>query len=172
MAGKTDDDFLRHLGLAKPPSKPSPPPPKESVSSKKIAAKEPKASDLDFKAVVGAYLGTGQILGAQKLRESDLPKPPSPFKDLDTFRAQVTLDLHGLTSEKALGQLHWTIDGMVRKKQTLLRVICGKGLHSKEGPVLQKAVRDYLSHQEKVKRFESASPRLGGTGAYLVEIHA
>jgi DNA-nicking Smr family endonuclease len=171
MAGKTDDDFLKHLGLAKPTFTPKTTPPKEPTSSKKIAARQPKPGDIDFKEALKGYLGAGQLLGAQKLREEDsVKKAPSPFKEPTLFRAQVTLDLHGLIVEKALGQLHWTIDGMERKKQTLLRVISGKGLHSKEGPVLKKAVHHFLQNDSRIKRFEEAPGKLGGSGAYLVEL--
>lgn len=85
------------------------------------------------------------------------------------LKPEAELDLHGLTideaSAKALFFLH---DAVYQGWQTVL-IITGKGLHSKEGPVLRQAMEALLNQQrEQVLEWGVAPPRYGGSGALVV----
>jgi DNA-nicking Smr family endonuclease len=59
-------------------------------------------------------------------------------------------------------------DSVYQGFQTVL-IITGKGLHSKEGPVLRTAVEKLLSQQkEQVLEWGLAPQRYGGSGALVV----
>ena len=82
------------------------------------------------------------------------------------------LDLHGMTQEGARAALDRFVTGAIAKGHRCVRVIHGRGLHSKEeGPVLKEKVVAWLSGRRLgrvVLAFTSARPVDGGTGALYV----
>src|SRR5579885_2719553 len=79
------------------------------------------------------------------------------------YLPQYILDLHGYTREEA----HKALDGLLRQgKYSRVRIIVGKGLHSKRKPVLAKYVKRYLN--ERNIRFNQSKIEHGGEGALEV----
>jgi len=82
------------------------------------------------------------------------------------------IDLHRMTSDEARAALDRFILGAVGRRVSCVRVVHGRGLHSREeGPVLKEKVRRWLSGRrlgKMVLAFTSARPVDGGTGALYV----
>jgi len=72
------------------------------------------------------------------------------------------LDLHGRTIPEA----EILLDDLFSKKHSHVRIITGKGMHSKNGPVLQAFVKEYL--QIRNIRFNQSKIQDGGEGALEV----
>jgi DNA-nicking Smr family endonuclease len=85
-------------------------------------------------------------------------------------RPEVTLDLHGLTSERAERALSRFVSAAVRDGQRCLLVVPGRGLHSDGGPVLREVVVDVLTGPmaRHVSCFVTAMSHDGGPGALYV----
>lgn len=88
------------------------------------------------------------------------------------FRIQATLDLHGLTRDKAQSALEPFILDARRAGHRCVLVITGKGLNSEDQtPVLKTAVVQWLARgrlSKAVLAFCPAQPADGGTGALYV----
>ena len=88
------------------------------------------------------------------------------------FTTQADLDLHGLTKDEAKPAL----EGFIQKSRIAghrcVRVVTGRGLHSKEQvPVLKQGVQQWLTQGRVAKQvlgFCSARPKDGGAGALYV----
>ena len=80
-----------------------------------------------------------------------------------------TLDLHGMTSEKAYGALMRFLDAHYNRGSRCLLIITGKG---KMGSgVLKSALPGWLSHDEvapMILTFDAAQVKDGGSGAFYV----
>ena len=61
--------------------------------------------------------------------------------------AQAELDLHQMTRPEAEKAVKDFLEASARAGHTLVRLVTGKGLHSKTAPVLGEAVRAYLDKQ-------------------------
>ncbi|HUI92388.1 MAG TPA: Smr/MutS family protein [Chitinivibrionales bacterium] len=85
---------------------------------------------------------------------------------------RMTLDLHGMTSPKAMAALREAVNECSEKGIAELLVIHGYGLHSApaEGGVLKTAVKQYIEaiNGLRVRSFTTAAPKNGGEGATLV----
>ena len=83
-----------------------------------------------------------------------------------------TIDLHGLFKDQAIARVKELING--NQQESLVCIITGKGTRSENGrPVLRPLVRGLLEEYKrigKIKAFKSAPPKLGGEGAFVVEI--
>ncbi len=75
------------------------------------------------------------------------------------------IDLHGHTTREAESILHTLIEDATYSH---IRVIVGKGNHSKSGPVLRDFVKDYL--RERNIRFNQSKIGDGGEGSLEVFI--
>lgn len=110
----------------------------------------------------------------------ELPEEAVPYKPRSAnrmrqlrrgaIRLDLELDLHGLTREEALESLALFITGAYNRGQQAVLVITGKGNHSPEEPVLQRAVAGWLREQGKtmVAEFAPAPRQMGGSGAFVV----
>lgn len=80
------------------------------------------------------------------------------------------LDLHGLRREEALTALPRFLRSALQKEQRAVLVITGKGGHSADEPVLQRAVAAWLrdAGRELVLEFAPAPREMGGSGAFVV----
>lgn len=80
------------------------------------------------------------------------------------------IDLHGLTREEALTALPGFLRSARRTGQKAVLVITGKGNHSVEEPVLQKAISSWLRSAglEHVLEFAPAPREMGGSGAFVI----
>lgn len=84
------------------------------------------------------------------------------------IQAQGELDLHGQRRDEARRALAGFIREAVSDGHEVLRIICGRGLHSAQGPVLRQAVREWLTgdHRQVVAEVVSAPPAYGGEGVW------
>jgi DNA-nicking Smr family endonuclease len=89
----------------------------------------------------------------------------------EEFSVQETLDLHGLSSVDA-GELFGDfLDRAIHKGTCCIKVIHGRGLRSKNGPVLKESLKGWLLraiHRKWVVAFCSARMCHGGPGATLI----
>ncbi len=98
------------------------------------------------------------------------PKIIHKLKD-GKYTMQAHIDLHGLTREEARIALSDFIHFSLRKGYRTVLVVHGRGLKSRQGPVLKKSVIEWLStgrFSRIVLGFCSARPCDGGTGALYV----
>jgi len=78
-------------------------------------------------------------------REKDLaPKEQKRFLRPLPSRPDHTLDLHGMLKDDALRKVEITVKDMKARGYLVLRIITGKGKHSKNEPVIRDAVNDLL----------------------------
>ena len=84
-----------------------------------------------------------------------------------TIQAQI--DLHGLRTDEARGQLAQFIREAHRQGVRCVRVVHGKGLGSPgKTPVLKGRVQGWLAQKKEVLAFVQARPAEGGAGALVV----
>lgn len=85
------------------------------------------------------------------------------------YAIKAELDLHGMTSLEARGELRRFLAESVAAHIQCVRIIHGKGLRSgTRGPVLKASVNRWLRQWDDVLAFMSAPARDGGTGAVYV----
>lgn len=85
------------------------------------------------------------------------------------FAIAATLDMHGLTSERAQATLSAFLREARERSALCVRVIHGKGLRSQRGEaVLKVRVARWLRQREDVLAYCTARPEDGGSGALYV----
>ena len=88
-----------------------------------------------------------------------------------SVKPQEELDLHGMTSDKALMRLKFFIEGSRRKGLKCVLIVVGKGNHSEGGKsVLHPIVETWLKGEGKTQtsKYKNAPAKLGGSGAIQV----
>jgi len=87
------------------------------------------------------------------------------------FSIEAELDMHGMTITAAKEALSQFLANVIRKRQSCVRIIHGKGRGSRNGkPVLKQNLQSWLRQRNDVLAYCSARPRDGGTGAVYVLI--
>jgi DNA-nicking Smr family endonuclease len=89
----------------------------------------------------------------------------------EEFSVQETLDLHGLSSVAAAELFSEFLDRAIHKGTCCIKVIHGRGLRSKNGPVLKECLKGWLVraiHRKWIVAFCSAQMSRGGPGATLI----
>ncbi len=84
------------------------------------------------------------------------------------FAIEDTLDLHHLRVRQARELLEQYFHWLHRERIRCVKIIHGKGLHSRHGPVLKNLVARFLVQRSDVLACVSPVERLGGVGAVLV----
>ena len=85
------------------------------------------------------------------------------------YAVEDEIDLHGATAEGALELLRRFLHEAHDEGHRCLRIVHGKGLRSRDGVPVLKAVTDrFLRHNGDVLAFASAPEAGGGSGAVLV----
>ncbi len=85
------------------------------------------------------------------------------------YKVQAAIDLHGMTTPEAQKALQGFFAEALDRGLTCVRIVHGKGLGSgQQGPVLKRAIDQWLRHWEPVLAYVSARPADGGTGAVYV----
>lgn len=80
---------------------------------------------------------------------------------------EASLDLHGLTADKAIARVKAFLLGCLERQKKHVLIIHGKG-----SGVLRYEVRSYLGASELVAEVKDAPTKLGGEGAVLVLLRA
>jgi DNA-nicking Smr family endonuclease len=95
-----------------------------------------------------------------------------PHKQRQNFlsgkQIERSLDLHGITSSKALNKLENMLDQAWSEGLRTLHIIHGKGHGSEGRPVIKNMVHQALYEHPHVLAYASCTPRDGGTGALYV----
>jgi DNA-nicking Smr family endonuclease len=89
----------------------------------------------------------------------------------EEFSVQEVLDLHGLSSFEAAEMFSDFLDRVIHNGICCIKVIHGRGLRSKNGPVLKESLKGWLVraiHRKWVVAFCSAKMSHGGPGATLI----
>lgn len=82
---------------------------------------------------------------------------------------QSELDLHGLRTDEAKGQLTLFLAECKKQGLRCVRIVHGKGLRSKNRePVLKHKVRHWLTQRDEILAFVEARSVSGGSGAVIV----
>ena len=81
---------------------------------------------------------------------------------------EISLDLHGMTSDEAYNALLDFIEECRLNQQRCVRIVHGKGGKLSDKPILKNKVDYWLRQIPGVLAFVSALPKYGGTGALLV----
>lgn len=84
------------------------------------------------------------------------------------FSVQKVLDLHGYNAEDAETLFEEFLKDSIRSNLRCIKVIHGRGLKSKAGPVLKEKLKEWIMramHRKWIIGFSSAQMREGGPGA-------
>lgn len=85
------------------------------------------------------------------------------------FSVRDEIDLHQMGAELARRVIHDFIDAALDSDKLCVKIITGKGMHSKgEGPVLKVLADRILRQRKDVLGFRSARHNDGGSGAIIV----
>ncbi|MBS0577049.1 MAG: Smr/MutS family protein [Proteobacteria bacterium] len=95
--------------------------------------------------------------------------PPELLRRLRSgqFVIDDEIDLHGLDAEAAEAALRGFLAQSQQAGKRCLRIVHGRGWHSRQGPVLRGVVERILHQRADVLAFASAPPAAGGNGAVL-----
>ena len=87
------------------------------------------------------------------------------------FSVQKVLDLHGLSAEVACEAFHAFLGEAVHARLRCVKVIHGRGLRSRQGPVLKEKLKEWIvraMHRKWVVAFASSRMADGGPGATTI----
>jgi DNA-nicking Smr family endonuclease len=151
---------VRRVRAEAPPSAPRPRPlPRSLRADEQAALAASRQQPFDVPAAGDA----------SQYRRDDVPERTLRRLRRGLFAVQDELDLHGLGAATAEALLRRFLQDALEAERRCLRVIVGKGLHSKqEAPVLRPLVEGLLRQRSDVLAYASAPPAQGGTGALLV----
>ena len=93
---------------------------------------------------------------------------PAPKRDLARLPIDGTIDLHGMTVPDAIASLELFFARAEAAAWRKVLIVHGKGIHSREGPILIDTVRRWLERRQSAGRSGPADAELGGGGATWV----
>ena len=107
---------------------------------------------------------------ARRARVSEAPGEDGPsINQIRRMNAQDELDLHEMLLDDALVATRSFLDSSFSKGLRKVRIITGKGIHSKNGEaVLRPAVTDVCKSHPKVREVTVPKAVEGGSGALTV----
>ncbi|MDH4128470.1 MAG: Smr/MutS family protein [Spirochaetota bacterium] len=115
------------------------------------------------------WLNKNEVFDKDKtLKDEEVWKFPP--ENLHSIRIDSVIDLHRLTVSQAINSLNQFILRSFKQNDSVVKVIHGKGNHSKMGPKLKISVIKWLSNDGKgyINFFKEASANHGGSGATIV----
>ena len=118
--------------------------------------------------VMDAWLNENPIVKKEPEEEKSLPAIGEERTILRTMLPEDELDLHGFKAEAAISRLNDFIVTSSKKGLRKVLVIYGKGNHSKNGPVLKKAVHEYLEQCPFTGETGVPPSNSGGAGALWI----
>ena len=107
---------------------------------------------------------------ARRAKVSEAPGEDGPsINQIRRMSAQDELDLHEMLLDDALSATRSFLDSSYAKGLRKVRIITGKGIHSKNGEaVLRPAVTDVCKSHPKVREVAVPKAAEGGSGALTV----
>jgi DNA-nicking Smr family endonuclease len=103
-------------------------------------------------------------------RDGSAPLRQEEARRLDAMRPQAAIDLHTMSAAEAERALGLFIEDAYRRGLEKVLVVHGKGIHSKDAPVLGSVTRRVIERSQRTGRFGRAEGRDGGSGALWVLI--
>ena len=88
-------------------------------------------------------------------------------KYANSITVDAQIDLHGMTDYEAEDATLDFIQKSLQSKYSTIKIITGKGLQSRNQPVIKNIVREILI--QKNLSFQPANVNNGGTGAFIVK---
>ena len=136
----------------------SKPPASKPLPKTRILSPLPQGNDDDYTLARGSYANMDRN-NAERLRKGEYP-------------IDATLDLHGMTRDKAYNALSHFLRVQYERGSRCLLIITGKGV-GKEQPqgVLRESLPQWLNRAELksvVLAFDVAKPKHGGSGAFYL----
>jgi DNA-nicking Smr family endonuclease len=102
-------------------------------------------------------------------RDGDIPvQGPPPKRELARLPIDGTIDLHGMTVPDAIASLELFFSRAEAAAWRKVLIVHGKGIHSKDGPILIDTVRRWLERRPSAGRSGPADAEFGGGGATWV----
>jgi DNA-nicking Smr family endonuclease len=102
-------------------------------------------------------------------RDGDTPvQVPPPKRELARLPMDGTIDLHGMTVPDAIASLELFFSRAEASAWRKVLIVHGKGIHSKDGPILMETVRRWLERRPSAGRSGPADAEFGGGGATWV----
>ena len=170
-ASHTDDDadlFRREMGDVRPirddrhrPDRPRPP----ARAHMRDRDEQSVLDELDSGPIDWMAVETGEELGF--LREGVNKRVLKKLRR-GQYAVQGQLDLHQMNLEAARLSIDNFLADALERGATCVKIIHGKGLRSKSGPVLKNLTNSLLRRRKPVLAFTSTPPHDGGTGAVYV----
>lgn len=161
--------FRRLMADAKPLQRDTVPPPTRPVRAKAAFADDDRREILQESLQIGRF--AGESVSGESLRYQQPSVSRHAMRRLARggYRVQAAIDLHGMTSPEAYAALQSFFADALDRGLTCVLIVHGKGHGSgQRGPVLKRAIDQWLRRWEPVLAFVSARPSDGGTGAVYV----
>ena len=141
---------------------------------KEIASRDPGVvaghqSAESIRRAQAAWLDRFGVPEEARRDDDDVPeKVLLPKRDLARLPIDGSIDLHGMTVPDAISSLELFFSKAEALAWRKVLIVHGKGIHSKEGPVLMDTVRRWLERRPSAGRSGPADAELGGGGATWV----
>ena len=106
----------------------------------------------------------------EKLRLSEKKKEEYfTISQARSMKIQDELDLHGMTKEIAQKMVRSFLQASKKAGLIKVNIIFGKGIHSSKGfSVLEKVVKQEISHSTVIREFYTPKAKDGGSGAVTI----
>jgi DNA-nicking Smr family endonuclease len=118
--------------------------------------------------VMEDWLNKNPVVEKESKEGSAVPVPGEERTRLRSMDPEAELDLHGFKVGEAITRLNTFIVTSSQRGLRKVLVIYGKGNHSKNGPVLRKAVHEYLERCPYSGETGIPSSVSGGAGALWI----
>ena len=138
--------------------------------SKKMQTTDPKKKSFADILAQWEKSPDAKKVEAQIKKEKETPSQPKRPVNYDKLPVEAVIDLHGLTATEAQTQLHNFFIKAHKKGLKKVLIIHGKGIHSKEEPVLKKEVMYFIEHSPIAGKHGIPGAAEGGSGAVWVAI--
>jgi len=157
-----DDLFAQEMGQVQP----------IQAKKKRIEPKKAKKHVLDWIASPKEDVFEPQAHSTSKMKEKEdhvwqlcrSGVSAKKCKALAQANIHVELDLHGLSQAQAHIALADFVGKALQQHQRHIRVVHGKGLHSKDKPILKSAVYDWFKHGQFAAHILAVVPAPYSTG--------
>jgi DNA-nicking Smr family endonuclease len=137
-----------------------------AVKAKPARVAERKQSTIA--RIQAEWLETHGVPESRGQGEEDAAPRRLTRKEIDSMSIDATVDLHGMTTVEAEIALESFFSRAVRADCRKVLIVHGKGLHSKNEPILANYVRNWLERQASAGRSGKADQADGGGGATWV----
>lgn len=165
-----DSDLFRDaIGPVRPLRQPAAPPPQRPRPAPRARQFELDEARVRDELLTHSY-DLGLIELGDELHYLKVGQPDSLLRKLrrGQFSIRAEIDLHEMSVAVARVAITDFLSDAIRNHEWCVRIVHGKGLRSRSGPVIKGLTDQMLRRRDDVLAFSSALPNQGGTGAVLV----